>query len=275
MNNKYYVYQYIDPRSMLPFYIGKGCGDRLFSHLKETYTNTENKKKYAVIENLRKHNLTPIIEKIKEQLTETEAYNLEELLIEKYGRRNLDCNGILTNICKNNRPPSSKGQKRPFSKEVKDRHAQINKERCLGKSYEEIYGTKRAEEIKDKLPNTTGQNNPFYGKTHSADTKSIMSVKAKNRKTPARLGIPFTEESKKQIGLNNPKRRPIQTPLGKFTSAEEFANKVGFITSTGLRRILKNCDDIITKRHVVNNRLLTEKDIGKTFRDIGYYFYEN
>lgn len=32
----YYVYQYIDPRTNLPFYIGKGIGKRYLAHLLET-----------------------------------------------------------------------------------------------------------------------------------------------------------------------------------------------------------------------------------------------
>jgi hypothetical protein len=41
----YYVYQYIDPRNNLPFYIGKGKGKRYQTHLFETADNTENLKK--------------------------------------------------------------------------------------------------------------------------------------------------------------------------------------------------------------------------------------
>ena len=33
-NNKYYLYCLIDPINNLPFYVGKGCGNRAFSHLK-------------------------------------------------------------------------------------------------------------------------------------------------------------------------------------------------------------------------------------------------
>ena len=30
--NKYYVYRLVDPRNLQTFYIGKGCGDRVFQH---------------------------------------------------------------------------------------------------------------------------------------------------------------------------------------------------------------------------------------------------
>ena len=33
--NKYYVYRLIDPRNLQTFYIGKGCGDRVYQHAKE------------------------------------------------------------------------------------------------------------------------------------------------------------------------------------------------------------------------------------------------
>jgi len=49
--------------------------------------------------------IIPIIEKVKENLNENEAYELEEELIKKYGRRGIDENGILMNICNSVRPP--------------------------------------------------------------------------------------------------------------------------------------------------------------------------
>ena len=57
----YYIYAYIDPRTNLPFYIGKGKDDRKYDHLKETDENTENKEKHRIIEELKSLNLTPTI----------------------------------------------------------------------------------------------------------------------------------------------------------------------------------------------------------------------
>ena len=31
---KYYVYRLVDPRTLHTFYVGKGCGDRMFQHAK-------------------------------------------------------------------------------------------------------------------------------------------------------------------------------------------------------------------------------------------------
>ena len=32
---KHYVYLYLDPRTNVPFYVGKGTGNRCFAHLKD------------------------------------------------------------------------------------------------------------------------------------------------------------------------------------------------------------------------------------------------
>lgn len=93
----FYVYQYVNPITNLPFYIGKGNRSRWRAHLKETKENTSNYRKWSVIQGLRKKGLEPIIEKVAVNLSEQEAYDLEEQLIKKYGRIGIDPNGILTN----------------------------------------------------------------------------------------------------------------------------------------------------------------------------------
>lgn len=97
MMKKFYVYQYTNPLTGLPFYIGKGNGSRWRAHLKETKDDTDNYRKWSVIEGLRKKGLEPIIEKVASGLGEQEAYDLEEQLIIQYGRIGIDANGILTN----------------------------------------------------------------------------------------------------------------------------------------------------------------------------------
>ena len=98
MNNKYYVYIYYDPRTNQPFYVGKGSGPRLYDHLKETLEKTVNKRKYYKIQSIHRDGLELIVEKYEDNLSEDKAYDLEEELILKWGRKDFDDGGILFNI---------------------------------------------------------------------------------------------------------------------------------------------------------------------------------
>lgn len=59
-----------------------------------------------------------------------------------------------------------------------------------GKSYEEFYGAKKAQEIGLKLSESnynrqmSGTNNPFFGKTHSDEVRKRISATQKGRKKP-------------------------------------------------------------------------------------------
>lgn len=166
--NIYYVYQYICPISLLPFYIGKGKNNRFLSHLKENYKNSDNKKKWCKIESLRKKGLEPIIEFVKMNLSENEAYNLEKKLIKKFGRKGIDENGILTNICLDNRPPkviwTDEMKEEQRRKRTGTKHSDLTKEKCrqinLGKKKSETH----KKNIKENC-NNKGNKNPKYDKT--------------------------------------------------------------------------------------------------------------
>lgn len=99
-----YVYQYIDSNTNLTFYIGKGTGSRKTIHLREAKARLEGfapkgRPSFCVnkILSLLKQGIEPIVEVIQDGLSDDEAYSLEKQLVKKYGRRNLDENGILTN----------------------------------------------------------------------------------------------------------------------------------------------------------------------------------
>lgn len=207
MMDKYYVYQYVDPRTNKPFYIGKGEGKRYLRHLTETKDNTENYKKWAYIQGLRNKGLEPIVEKIQENMTQDAAYNLETILIKKYGRKGIDEDGILTNILLDARPPCAKG--RTISEEHKTRISVANS----GKN-NAMSGLKwfRSEDGKKSFSEKmSGENNPFYGKTHSKEQKEKwknmergMSGKKHSKKTKEKMsktqtGKPVSEETKKKI----------------------------------------------------------------------------
>ena len=106
----YYVYQLIDPRNNLPFYIGKGQGNRAQTHLFES-AKVQNLYKDNKIRAIRNAGLEPRIEYIAENIIDEQlAYKIEEDIIKHYGRKGYEDFGILTNVCADNRPPNHKGK---------------------------------------------------------------------------------------------------------------------------------------------------------------------
>ena len=114
MENCFYTYIYLDPRKSgfynygnyvfecEPFYVGKGKNEQSKFHLKEAKYDVSNKWIYNLyktnkIKKILQENLEPIILKVKENLSEQEAFELEIWLIWAIGRFNLKL-GPLTNL---------------------------------------------------------------------------------------------------------------------------------------------------------------------------------
>ncbi len=98
---QFYTYKLIDSLTGLPFYVGKGTGDRMYNH--EQY--------YTKIYKTATHNNTMLKNKIRKIIknsgrvryqkfrckTEEQAFLIEKALIHKYGRRDLGT-GVLCNM---------------------------------------------------------------------------------------------------------------------------------------------------------------------------------
>ncbi len=82
---KSYVYLYIDPRNRKIFYIGKGNGNRVFSHMKDV-SESEKVKRIKAIQKAGKE---PIIEILRYGLKEDESALLEAVAIDLFGKKNL------------------------------------------------------------------------------------------------------------------------------------------------------------------------------------------
>jgi hypothetical protein len=182
INNMFYVYQIVDPRTNEPFYIGKGKGGRATTHLRPT-PSTRNKYKENKIASIRKAGLEPVIEYIAENIIDEQlAYDIEEVLIEKYGRKGYDKNGTLTNICKDARPPNHKGKSyeeiygSENAQAQRDLRSRLQKDRG---GYGPKQHSKETKELFKKL--NTGSGNPMYGKTQSAHAKELIGQKASLR----------------------------------------------------------------------------------------------
>lgn len=217
-NNKFYVYVYRHPITKIPFYVGKGSGNRIWHHLSETYKNTENRKKYAVIKNLLNDNLTPIIGRYAKNLNEEEAYKIEEYLICKWGRRDIDENGKLTNICTSNRPPNNKGKTRTVKTKRKISLANSGEKNGMfgrkGK-LSPMYNVRRV-----------GTESPMYGKTHTVEVRQAIaarnvivhtgrkrSIETKHKMSDSQKGKVCSKETREKLRQANLGKKQSQSTI--------------------------------------------------------------
>lgn len=176
----YYVYQLVDPRNNQPFYIGKGKGNRAKTHLWEI--SDENQYKANKIAAIREDGLEPKIEYIAENIMdESLAYTIESTMIKKYGRKGYDENGILTNICIDNRPPNHKGKS--YKEIYGDRwKEEVEKRRQIQLDRGGFGPKKHTLETRQKIQKAVqGENNPMFGRKQSSKTKELIAKKARLR----------------------------------------------------------------------------------------------
>lgn len=137
-----YVYALIDPTNKTIFYIGKGTGYRDSSHMKPSMwknpEKTSNPFLYYKIKSLMDNDTPPQTIRLLENVSEEEAYEYENQLIIKYGRRFVD-GGILFNIS-DFKGGSFHGRKKPWSEERRINHKKLCKNnRMYNPTYDELY----------------------------------------------------------------------------------------------------------------------------------------
>lgn len=236
--NDYYVYKLLDPRTNLPFYVGKGKDDRAFTHLKNN-SKTCNPRKDKIINEIYSANLEPVVDIFLKNLDEHTAYRLEEEIILKLGRRGIDNNGILTNISLHSQPPSQKGKKRIFTEEhksklssalkgksknyqtwqtglTKETDARISrmaaKRSQIGNRHQ--IGMKYSQERIDKV------RNKLKGRIIPIEQREKMSLAKKGKTWEDIFGKEGANQRRQNSlkGKNHPNAKQINTPAGPFES---------------------------------------------------------
>ncbi len=243
---KYYTYQLVDPRNGVPFYVGKGCGNRMYKHVYDVergkIPNKTNFDLFTKISSILEENFDVNHEKLSENINELEALALESAFIDFYGLDNL-CNYIKSWCGRSER-----------SEETRRRQSIAHKGE---KSY--MFGVPKTEEQKEKNRIAhTGKNNVRYDHTiydfynhklglrekctqcelrkkynisspdiHRLITKKRYSVSGwslgmtpeeiemerRKKVSLSNKGKPKSEEHRRNLWLNRPKRKEISCKL--------------------------------------------------------------
>ncbi len=81
---KYYVYLLINPETKIPFYVGKGEGNRVFDHLNEAKQGKKGTDKLDQIQTILKNNKAVEHVIVRHGLNEKTAYHIEASLIDTF-----------------------------------------------------------------------------------------------------------------------------------------------------------------------------------------------
>ena len=83
-----YVYMLVDPRDELPFYVGKGRGNRIFQHIENAYADLDAKKSKLISEIMQEgKDIRHFV--VRHGLSDEEAFHAEAALIDALGIENL------------------------------------------------------------------------------------------------------------------------------------------------------------------------------------------
>lgn len=225
-----YVYKHIRLDNDKIFYIGIGSD----SDFKRANTKDGRNEYWKNVVN--KHGYR--VEIFQENISWEDACRIEKELILLFGRKN-NGSGLLVNMTdggdgvvglvhtiehRKKNSDANKGRKKSieFIIKAKNRHtSNETKEKIRASLIGRHHSEETKQKIRDALKNKMcGENNPFYGKTHSdinkekiRDSRSgtIMSAETKEKISRANLNKirPHSEETKKKMSISSKKRNAV------------------------------------------------------------------
>lgn len=236
--DNFYVYAYLDTRykgsfvygeysfQYKPFYIGKGKGKRYLDHLCENGDNTHNQYKFRTISKIKKETgKPPLIIKLKEELSEEEAYQHEIDIITLIGLSNL------TNITNGgsggdtlSKHPNKEQIYKKISKKVKE--AWTNEKRLKhsirysGKNNPR-YGAEISKELRNKMSKSsmgqkawnkglTAENNDIVKQYSDKRRGQKLTRESRNKMSNAKKGVYDGENNPRYIDLTSYEKEIIE-----------------------------------------------------------------
>jgi len=94
----FYVYLLIDPRTNKIFYIGKGCGNRVFEHLQCAIETNAKNEKLSTIRDILNNGLNVKYYIVRSNLTQETAYEIESTLIDLFTYSDFEHLAAISNI---------------------------------------------------------------------------------------------------------------------------------------------------------------------------------
>lgn len=281
MDNKFYVYVYLDPNrpghfeygidfifNFEPFYVGKGSGYRCYVGLKD---DSNSKIKFSKIKSILKSGSMPIIHKIFENIHEDEANAKEISLISQIGKK-IDGTGPLVNITNGGEGMSGYKHKDIWKKHLSKPVYQYDKNGLFISEYNSI---KEASE-------STGVKKQNIGACASGKYASSGGFiwKFKDNKLQSHLDFKpimpkHSDETKEKISISNSKRIYQFNMNGDFIkewsstvlASKELKIRQGSISSCLNGKYLTAGGYIWRKTHEVVEPVTKEKVILQLSKD--------